>query len=128
MKNERMTTPDFLSVPVPTGTKAGDVVNVYGSLPGVASTDEGAGGNIAGRASVEFRGVFDVWTTDAVSAEGTKLYVTGNGTAAGTLTTTPTSNTFVGVTVADASGAGATKASGGSATAGPFVHLRLAKV
>lgn len=127
MKNERIANPDYFSAPVPSGTKSGDAVLVFGAVPAVAATDEGAGGNIAGRASVESRGVFDLWTTDAVSAEGTKIYITGNGTSAGTLTTTSTSNTLLGVTIAAPDGTGATKASGGTAVAGPFVHVRLAK-
>lgn len=124
MKNERFTTPDFFSAVVPSGTKSGAPVLVLGGVPAVCATDEGAGGNIALRASVETRGVFDLWTTDAVSAEGTAIYIT-SGNA---LTTTSSSNTFFGRTIADAEGNGATKASGGTVTAGPFVHIRLAKV
>jgi hypothetical protein len=128
MKNERTQVVDFFSAKVPTGTKSGDPVLALGaSTPAVAATDEGAGGNIAGRASVQSAGIFDLWTTDAVAAEGAAIYITGDGTAAGTLTTTASGNTLFGRTVAAADGTGATKASGGSKAAGPFIHVRLVK-
>lgn len=128
MKNERTPIVDYFSAKVPTGTKSGDPVLVLGgSVPAVAATDEGAGGNIAGRASVQSIGIYDVWTTDAVAAEGTAIYITGDGTAAGALTTTVGTNKLFGRTIAAPDGSGATKASGGSAEAGPFIHVRLAK-
>lgn len=128
MKNERIANPDYFSAAVPVGTKSGDPVLVLGgSTPAVAATDEAAGGNIAGRASVETRGVFDLWTTDAVPTEGTAIYITGNGTAAGALTVTAAGNTLLGRSIAAADGTGATKAAGGTAAAGPFIHVRLTK-
>lgn len=128
MKNERTPNPDYFSAKVPTGTESGDPVLVLaGNVPAVAATDEGAGGNIAGRASVQTVGVYDVWTTDAVAAEGTAIYATGDGTTVTTLTTTVGTNKLFGRTVAAADGTGATKASGGTKADGPFVHVRLAK-
>jgi hypothetical protein len=128
MKNERTQIADYFSAKVPTGTKAGDpVLALAASTPAVAATDEGKGGNIAGRASVQSVGIYDLWTTDAVAAEGTAIYITGDGTAAGTLTTTASGNTLFGRTIAAPDGSGATKASGGTKADGPFVHVRLVK-
>ena len=118
MRNERFNDGDHISAPVPTGTLSGAPVLIFGRIPGVAATKEGEGGNIAGRATVWTKGVFDVATTDAVAAEGTKLYITSGNV----VTTTATSNTLFGETLADADGNGATKSSGAGT-----VHVRLAK-
>lgn len=119
MRNERLTDPDFISAAVPTGTLAGAPVIILGGVPAVCSTKEGEGGNIAGRASVQCRGVFPLSTADAVAAEGTLVYLT----PAFVLTTTATANTLFGRTVHSAEGTGGTKGAGAGT-----VHVRLAKV
>lgn len=118
MRNERLHEGNRLSLPVPAGTLSSAPVLVFG-IPGVTATKEGEGGNIAGRATVWTEGVFDVAVPDAVTAEGTLVFIT----AANALTTTATGNTLFGRTVADADGNGATKAAGAG-----IVHVRLAKV
>ncbi|HET7398987.1 MAG TPA: DUF2190 family protein [Intrasporangium sp.] len=118
MRNERLHEGNRLSLPVPAGTASSAPVLVFG-IPGVTATKEGEGGNIAGRATVWTEGVFDVSTPDAVGAEGTPIYIT----AANALTVTAAGNTLFGRTVADADGAGGTKAAGAGT-----VHVRLAKV
>lgn len=119
MRNERLHEGNRVSAPVPTSTASGAPVLLFGSIPGVTATKEGEGGNISGRATVWTEGVFDLATTDAVGAEGTKVFIT----AGLVLTTTATSNTLFGYTLADADGNGATKSSGAGT-----VHVRLAKV
>lgn len=119
MRNERHTDPDFFSAAVPTGTLSGAPVLVLGDVPAVCSTKEAEGGNQAGRASVQTRGVFPLSTTDAVAAEGTKVYLT----PAFVLTTTATANTLFGRTVHSAEGTGGTKSAGAGT-----VNVRLAKV
>lgn len=118
MRNERLNAGECISLPVPVGTLSGAPVKA-GPFVGVAATAEAAGGNIAGRASVWRTGEYDLPVTDAVSAEGTPIYIT-SGNA---LTTTATSNTLFGYTHADADGAGATKSAGAGT-----VHIILAKV
>jgi predicted RecA/RadA family phage recombinase len=118
MRNERLHDGEHISLPVPTGTLAGAAVK-SGPFIGVTATAEGQGGNIAGRATVWRTGEYDLPTTDAVTAEGTALYIT----AANVLTATATGNTLFGYTHADATGAGATKAAGPGS-----VHVIIAKV
>lgn len=71
---------DNLSLPVIAGTKSGDPVLVSGDLTsgvtGVAMTDRGAGGNAAGNASVQRKGVFEVSVTGAVTVVGAPVYIT----------------------------------------------------
>lgn len=119
MRNERLHQGDRISAPVPQDTASGAPVLIFGDTPGVTATKEGEGGNIDGRASVWLEGVFTVSTTDAVAAEGTKIYITSGGV----LTTTATSNTLFGRTVHSAEGTGGTKSAGAGT-----VHVRLAKV
>lgn len=119
MRNEINANPDAFSAAVPTNTASGAAVIVLGAVPAVTATREGEGGNIAGRASVQTRGIFSLPTTDAVAAEGTAVYLT----SAGVLTTTSSGNTPFGRTVALADGTGATKASGAGS-----VNVRLGKV
>jgi len=119
MRNERLTDPDFFSAAVPIGTLSGAPVIVLVDVPAVCSTKEGEGGNIAGRASVQARGVFPLSTADAVAAEGTKVYLT----AGGVLTTLATASALFGRTVHSAEGTGGTKAAGAGT-----VNVRLAKV
>lgn len=94
MRNERLHEGNRFSAPVPAGTPSGAPVLLYGggaglgAIPAVTATKDGEGGNIAGRATVWTEGVFDLGTTDAVAAEGTKLYITN----AGSLTTTVGTN------------------------------------
>ena len=117
-RNERIPDPDFLSLPVPASTASGAPVLSLG-IPGVCMTKEGEGGNIAGRASVQTRGVHTLSTTDAVAAEGTLIYIT----PANVLTTTSAGNTLFGRSVHAADGTGGTKGAGAGT-----VHIRLAKV
>lgn len=119
MRNERLSEGDHFSAVVPVGTLSGAPVLVLTDVPAVCATKEAEGGNIAGRASVWTKGVFTLSTTDAVAAEGTKIYITG----AGVLTTTATANTLFGRTVHSADGTGGTKSAGAGT-----VHVRLAKV
>lgn len=79
--NEKFRYGDHVSLPVPTGTKSGSPVLV-GSLPGVAQTNEGEGGNAAGYATVWLHGVFDLTVTDAVTAVGTPINITDGTLAA----------------------------------------------
>jgi predicted RecA/RadA family phage recombinase len=72
---------DWLVLPVPAGTKAGNAVAV-GDLVGVAQTDRDADGN----ASVALTGVYDLLVTGATTP-GTPVFITPGGalniTAAG---------------------------------------------
>lgn len=119
MRNERLNAGDRISAAVASGTESGKPVIILGDVPGVTATKEGEGGNIAGRASVWTVGVFPLSTTDAVSSEGTKLYLTSGGA----ITTTPSGNTLFGRTVHSAEGIGGTKSSGAGS-----VYVRLGKV
>lgn len=118
-RNERLHSGDRISAVVPSGTLSGAPVIILGVIPGVCQTKEAEGGNITGRATVWTEGVFDLATTDAVAAEGTKLYLTPGMV----LTTTATANTLFGYSLHDASGLGGTKGAGAGT-----VHVRLAKV
>lgn len=120
MKNEYFRPASELALPVPAGTKSGDPVLV-GSLVGVCATDEGAGGNIAGYATV----VMDdrAYTLDvdgAIAGPGTPVYIVA---ADNSLTTTATGNTLFGYSVPKADGTLAAKAAG----VGPAI-VKLAKV
>lgn len=118
MRNERLNEGICITLPVPAGTASGAPVK-SGPFIGVCATKEGEGGNITGRATVWREGEFDLATTDAVTTEGTAIYITG----ANALTTTATGNTLFGYTHADADGAGGTKTAGAGT-----VHVVLAKV
>jgi len=63
-----------LSLPVPTNTKSGSPVRV-GGLNAIAQTDEGAGGNPAGSASCQLKGVHLVSVTGAVANVGDPVYI-----------------------------------------------------
>ncbi|GAB2762034.1 DUF2190 family protein [Nocardioides pakistanensis] len=120
MKNEHFVPASELSLPVPDGTVAGDPVLV-GSLPGVAATDRGAGGNIATHATVLMDDrAYDVEVDGAISGVGTPIYFVS---ATSTLSTTATGNTLWGYSVCEADGSLATKAAG----VGPAI-VKLAKV
>lgn len=118
MRNERLNEGDCVTLPVPTGTLSGAPVK-SGPFIGVTATREGEGFNIPGRATVWREGEFDVAVPDAVTTEGTTIYIT----AANALTTTAAGNTLFGYTHADADGNGATKAAGAGT-----VHVILSKV
>lgn len=118
MRNERLHDGDKISLPVPAGTLSGAPVLAAGFI-GVTATKVGEGGNIATRASVWRTGEFTLPITDAVSTEGTPIYIT----AANVLTTTAGSDRLFGRTHADAEGNGATKSSGAGS-----VNIILAKV
>lgn len=70
--NERFDDPTTLSLPVDTGVESSDPVMV-GSIPGVALTDRGDGGNAATFATVAIRGVFDLPVAGAI-AVGDPVY------------------------------------------------------
>lgn len=90
--NEVLRNADHITLPVPSGTKAGDPVKV-GSLVGVAQTDRDADGN----ATVWRKGSYSLTVSDAVASVGLPLYVAGDGTSRITsLTTTATGNTLFG--------------------------------
>nr|WP_297424774.1 DUF2190 family protein [uncultured Actinotalea sp.] len=94
--NEVLRNADHITLPVPSGTVAGDPVKV-GSLVGVAQTSRDSDGN----ATVWRKGAYDLTVSDAVTAVGTPLYVAGDGTSRITaLTTTATSNTLFGYALA----------------------------
>lgn len=69
-----------LSLPVASGTASGDPVlvgaDLTSGLVGVALTDIAEGGNPAGYASVQTRGVVDVSVTGAVTVIGAPVYIT----------------------------------------------------
>jgi predicted RecA/RadA family phage recombinase len=120
-RNERGTAAlqDHFSAAVPAATASGAPVVVLTDVPAVTQTKEGEGGNIAGRATVTTVGVHTLSTTDAVAAEGTKVYLTSGGV----LTTTVGTNVLFGRTVHSAEGPGGTTGAGAGT-----VHVRLAKV
>lgn len=72
--NTRFEDGDYLSLPVPSGTKSGAPVRV-GSLNGVAQTDRDGGGNPAGSASVMLKGVHDITVTGIVANVGDPVYI-----------------------------------------------------
>lgn len=73
--NEVFSDGDHLSLPVTDGTKSGSPVLV-GTIVGIATTDEGKGGNPDNYASVVTKGVHRVSVTGAVSAVGDPVYIT----------------------------------------------------
>lgn len=101
------------SLPVAADTASGSPV-VVGSLVGVALTDEGAGGNADGYATVALDGAFDlaVGTTTAV-AIGAPVYIT-SGYA---LTPSASGNTLFGYAL-EAKGT----------TAGQVIAIEIAQV
>lgn len=120
MKTEVFVPASELSLPVPSGTVSGDPVKV-GSLVGVCATDRGAGGNIAGHATVLMDDRAHLLDVDgAIAGVGTPIYIVA---ADNSLTTTATANTLFGYSVCKADGTFATKATG----VGPAI-VKLAKV
>lgn len=86
-RNENLRHANHVSLPVPAGTKAGDPVRV-GILNGVAqtnvaTTDDWAGGNPVGQATVWLDGSHTLPVTGAVAAVGAPIYIED-----GALTTT----------------------------------------
>jgi hypothetical protein len=85
---------DNLSLPVISGTVSGDPVLVSGDLTsgitGIALTTRGEGGNAAGNASVQRKGVARVSVTGAVTVIGAPVYIT----AANAVNTTNTNVLF----------------------------------
>lgn len=115
--NVRYNEGDNLSWPVKSGTKSGDFVLVGDQgLFGVAMTDEGAGGNPTGYASVQTQGVFALPVSTTTAADiGDKVYATSAGV----------------LTPADGSGANTHVGwfySAKGTTANEVVDIRLAKV
>jgi len=110
-KNMRIKYEATLECAVAAGVKSGDPVIANGQ-PGVALTDEGGGvGNVAGRASVAFGGVWDLPCADVVAAEDTALYLTADRA----VTTTAAGNTLFGRSVSlpnPVARSGGTKAAG----------------
>ena len=123
MAKNRVTEIDArFEAPVPTGAKSGDPVLVFGAIPAVCQTDEGAGvGNVAGRASVDTVGFHSFPCADAVAAEGTKLYVAAGNKA---LTTTANGAVF-GYSIHTPSPVG--RAGGTKAAGAGTITVRLAK-
>ena len=124
-KNRVLATPgELIEAPVPTGTKSGEPVLLWGAVPAVAQTDEGGGvGAVAGRASCEAGGVWSLPCADAVNAEGTPLYIVA---ATRAITTTSAGNVAFGWSVhvpSPVARSGGTKAAGAG-----NVNVRLAKV
>lgn len=83
-----------LSLPVAADSESGDFVLIGDQgLFGVCATDEGAGGNPDGYASVWLAGVYDLPVTTTTAADiGDIVY----STSAGVLTPVSTGNTAVG--------------------------------
>jgi len=88
---------DSITLPVPSGTVAGDPIAV-GALVGICETSRDAAGN----ATVRRKGGHLVTTSDAVASVGLALYVTSSRT----ITTTASGNTLWGYSLAT-KGAGA---------------------
>lgn len=91
-KNEVYKIGDATAQVVPSGTLSGAPVLGNGVIPGVALTDEGKGGNVAGEASVRDTGVWRFEVPEAVANKGVKVYIKADGT----LTTVATGNTLFG--------------------------------
>lgn len=108
-RNEVFKNADYLSLPVPTGTRSGTAVRV-GGLNGVAQTNEGSvdrdareaerpyvgpaspSSNEDGFASVALKGAWRLPVNVAVSTIGAPIYITGTGV----LNTTETGNALFG--------------------------------
>lgn len=89
--NEVYDRAENIVLPVPSGTVSGDPVAV-GALVGVCETSRDANGN----ATVRMVGGHTFPTADAVASAGIALYVTSTRT----ITTTATSNTLFGYSLA----------------------------
>ena len=105
-KNEHLRHANHVSLPVPAGTVSGDPVRV-GILNGVAQTDRASatnwgGGNAVGEATVWLDGSHHLEVAGAVSAIGTAVYITSDGS----LTTTATGNSLFGAALATQAGDG----------------------
>ena len=90
MINMKFKLDSYISLPVPVGTKSGAPVRV-GELNGVATVDEGTGGNRGGWTSVALVGGAEFKVTGAGAAGvkiGDPIYIT----PAGALTLTAASN------------------------------------
>lgn len=120
MKNEAFVPASELSLPVPVGTKSGEPVLV-GSLPGIAATNRGEGGNIATHATVLMDDrAYELDVDGAIPGVGTPIFIV---TADRSLTVTAAGNTLWGFSVCKADGSMATKAAG----VGPAI-VKLAKI
>lgn len=95
-RNEIYRDADFLSLPVPAGTKSGDPVRI-GGLNGVAQTDRAVATsnpdeiqgppvnlNPVGNASVALRGGWEFTVDFAVAGIGDPVYITSAGALTGT--------------------------------------------
>jgi len=72
--NEVFRDANHLSLPVPAGVTSGSPVLV-GSIPGVAQTNRGGGGNATDHATVWTKGAFDLPVTGAVENVGDPVYI-----------------------------------------------------
>lgn len=91
--NEVFKIGDATAQVVPEGTKSGDPVLGNGTVPGIALTAIGEGGNIPTEASVRNTGVWHFAVPEAVGSKGLKIYMKADNSG---LTTTATSNTLFG--------------------------------
>lgn len=85
-RNEHLRHANHISLPVPSGIKAGDPVRV-GVLNGVAQTNRAtstdwAGGNTVGEATVWLDGSHHLPVAGAVAAIGDPVYILADGTLA----------------------------------------------
>lgn len=104
------------SLPVTADTKSGSPV-VVGSLVGVALTDEGAGGNPDGYATVALDGrVEHAVTTTTTVAVGAPVYITAAYALTPAAGTSP-ANTLFGHAI-----------TAKGATAGEVIHIEIAQV
>ena len=71
--NQRYPNALHISLPVPTGTKSGDPVQI-GRISGVAQTDRDANGN----ATVWLDGSWEIEVTGAISNVGDPVYITND--------------------------------------------------
>lgn len=121
MKNEYMRPATELSLPVVAGTVSDDPVRV-GVVNGVAATNRGAGGNVAGNASVvtDARS-YTYEVAGAIAGPFTPVFLTArSGSTAPVLTTTdPTGTAPWGYTVPKAGESGVRAATSGVAVVRP---------
>lgn len=96
--NQRYTNALHISLPVPSGTKSGDPVQV-GQISGVAQIDRQEDGT----ATVWLDGSWDIEVTGAVATVGLPVYIT----SAGKLNTTAAGNTPWGIALATKAAAAA---------------------
>lgn len=80
---------DYLSLPVPAATLSGAPVHIGAGTNAVTQTKEGDGGNAAGFASCQLKGVHNVSVTGAVATVGDYVYITTPGNALNTTNTNP---------------------------------------